>query len=94
MAKIELRPHVGMDLATRQEVDLNQDRIYVDGRAVGYVGRKPDAPINLVRRGLGPVMYQEIQAAVLAKYGGKAEKISEPVELPDEYDGDDDLESE
>jgi len=73
-------------LATKREVDLNQDRIYVDGRAVGYVARKPNAPINLVERGLGPEIHDAIRAAVQAKYGGQAERLSEPIEIPPEYD--------
>lgn len=83
--QIELRPHRGVNLATRRETDLGQDRIFVDGVGVGYVARKPDAPINIVERGLGPDVHAAIGAAVQAKYGGQAALLSEPVEIPEEY---------
>jgi hypothetical protein len=83
--QVELRPHRGINLATKREQDLNQDKIYVEGQHVGYVGRKPNAPINLIERGLGPEIQMAIRDAVQAKYGGQAERISEPVEVPDDY---------
>ena len=90
---IELRAHTGFNCATRREEDLGQDRILVDGQVVGYVGRKPGAPINLIYPKLPEVTKEEIRRAVIAKYGGEAQRIAEPVELPDEdeeYDEDED----
>lgn len=48
--QIELRPHVGLDVRTKQPVDLEQDMVFLDGRHVGFVGRRPGAPVNFVER--------------------------------------------
>lgn len=88
---IELKPHVGQHLATRQEVDLGQDRIFHNGTVVGYVARKPDAPINLIYHDLPESVKEEIRQAVQAKFGGTAERVSEPIPLPED-DADDEFE--
>jgi len=48
--QVELKPHRGVHGATHREVDLGQDRIFVDGFCVGYVGRKPGACQSRQRR--------------------------------------------
>jgi hypothetical protein len=59
--KIELRPHTGLDVRTRREVTLPQDRIFLDGQAVGFVGHKPGDPVCLTER-----FPEETQAAIAA----------------------------
>lgn len=81
---IELKPHIGKSLASRRDVDLGQDRIFLDGEVIGYVGRKPNSPINLIFHGLPEATKTAVQEAVQAKYGGSAAKVSEPVPLPEE----------
>ncbi len=92
--QIELRPHVGKNVATGLPVDLGQDRIFVDGQHVGYVGRKPDAPINLIFPQLPEDLKTAVQKAVTAKFGGQAARMAEPVQIPEELQdsSDEDLE--
>jgi len=90
--QVVLTPHVGQHLATKKEVDLNQDRIFVDGNQVGFVARKPDSPICLLRPDFDQELKDAVEAAVRAKYGDQPRKIAEPVPIPEEdLDDDDDL---
>jgi len=82
--QIDLRPHVGKNVATKREIDLGQDRVFVDGELYGYVGRKPDAPILLIYADVPADTKDAIRAAVVAKYGGQAATIAEPVMVPEE----------
>lgn len=82
--QIELRPHVGKSMASGRPVDLKQDMIFLDGEHVGYVGRQPDAPINLIRAEFLDEQVAAIRAAVQAKYGGQAQQVAIPPQLPDE----------
>lgn len=94
MPTIELRPHVGHNTARNCEEDLGQDRIYVDGQAVGYVGREPNAHILMAVPYVSPVVRDAITAAVREKYGGTQAGINCPPELPDTLDDDDDFDEE
>jgi len=89
MMDVSLQPHTGTHLATRRTIDLGQDRIFVDGEDVGYVGRRPDAAINLIYPDLPEDTKAAIRQAVRAKYGGAAERMAEPLPIPEE-DGDED----
>lgn len=87
--QVELRPHIGKHCATGRQVDLGQDRIFVDGFHLGYVGRQPDAPINLIYPDVPEDQQQAIREAVRAKYGGQAERIAAPPVMPED-EGDED----
>lgn len=48
---VELRPHVGVNCNTQEKsVVKNQDRLFVDGVGVGFVGHHPGAKITLTER--------------------------------------------
>jgi hypothetical protein len=79
-----LEAHTGVHCANGRVIDLNQDRIFQDGEVIGYVGRLPDSPINLIYPDVPEDVQQEVRAAVEAKYKGAAQQISSPVEIPDD----------
>jgi hypothetical protein len=87
---IQLQPHVGKRLSDSVQIDLKQDRIFVDGQHVGYLARVPDAPINLVVRDLPEATSAAIRQAVQSKYGGAALKLVVPPEVPEDEAADDD----
>ena len=88
---IELRPHVGKSMASGRVIDLQQDRIFVDGQHVGYVARQAGAPINLIYPDIPEDHIESIRGAVAAKYGGAANKVAAPVAIADsERDGEGD----
>lgn len=84
---IELRPHVGKSLASGRAIDLKQDRIFVDGQHVGYVGREVNAPINLIYHDMPEDHIEAIRNAVRGKYGGTADKVAAPVPIGNEVEG-------
>lgn len=90
--QVELRPHIGGHMVTGQPVDLRQDRIFVDGQHVGYVGRSPDAPINLIVSAPPEELTAAVREAVAAKYGPGTRALSAPPAIGDvvEQDPDDD----
>ena len=82
--QVELRAHVGVNVATKMPCDLRQDMIFVDNRHMGYVARVPDAPIMLIYPDVPQDYRDAIRAAVVAKYGGQGEKVSAPAAVPQE----------
>lgn len=84
---IELRPHVGKSMASGRVIDLQQDRIFVDGQHVGYVARQAGAPINLIYPDIPEDHIESIRGAVAAKYGGAADKVAAPVPIGNEVEG-------
>ena len=86
MVQVLLKPHLGISIARKKEVDLQQDMIFCDNEHVGYVGRKPTSPICLIEHGLPEAKKDAIQAAVRAKYGGDPVKVAEPMALPEGFD--------
>ena len=87
--EIRIEPHRGVNCATKKEVDLGQDRIFLDGQVVGYVGRKENSPIGLIFPRMRPEEEQAIEKAVKERYGGEAaRKMSRPVPIPDEDEED------
>ena len=92
---IELKPLIGKNVATGKAADTGQDRIFLNGKHVGYVQRKPNSPIALIVNTLDAETKQSIQDAVAAQYGGETRPMGEPVDIPDEVlddDDDDDME--
>jgi hypothetical protein len=81
---ITLESHIGINIATKLPVELKQDRIYLDGKHVGYVGWQPGAPINLIVRGLPAAIVDDVRAAVAAKHGAGERKLAVPPEIPAE----------
>lgn len=88
--KVTLKPHVGTHLATRQQVDLGQDEIYVDGEHYGYVVRKPGSPINLIKPRVPDNVRAAIADAVSAKLG-RASRIAMPLDIQIPTDTGEDL---
>lgn len=62
---VELKPHEGRCVRTGQPVRIPQDRVFVDGEAVGYVSHKANSKICLVRR-FSPWEVVEIEQQVAA----------------------------
>jgi hypothetical protein len=93
---ITLQAHVGTNIATKVPCDLKQDRIFLDGKLIGYVGRRPEQPINLIVRDLPEEVTGEIRTAVAGKYGDKNRKLVQPPAIPPELldAGEEDLEDE
>lgn len=79
--KIELQPHRGKHIVTRQEVDLGQDRIFLNGLMVGYVSRKPGAPVCLIER-LNAETQAAIKAYVAKERGAEPSKVAMPPAVP------------
>ena len=77
---VELRPHYGKHMALGHQVYLNQDRIFLDGRAVGVIGDDPGAVIALTVR-LAPADKAAIEAEVL-KQKNRSPETKEPPEVP------------
>ena len=79
---VELKPHYGRNVATRQNIYLNQSRIFVDGRAVGFISDRPGAVPMLVER-FAPLDVEEIERQVLAQGGsGKVKSVPDvPAEM-------------
>lgn len=82
---VVLQEHVGINISTRRPVSLKQDRIFLDGKHVGYVGWQPGAPINLVVRDLSPSTMESIRTAVAEKLGAGDRKLVIPPEIPEEF---------
>jgi hypothetical protein len=85
MVQVLLKPHIGISISRKKEVDLQQDLIFCDGEHVGYVGRKATSPICLTEHGLPEAKKDAIQAAVKAKFGGEPVKVAEPMALPEGF---------
>jgi len=76
-------PHVGMNLATGESEDLKQDRIFVDGLHVGYVGHEPGSYIQLIKP-VSEVEQTEIEARLLARHGKESPTAGPPPEISQE----------
>jgi len=89
--KVELAPHMAINVATRREIDTGQDRVMLDGRHVGFAYRSSTSHISLIVTDLDDETKQVIQNAVCEKYGGGPRAMPQPVEIPvEELDADDD----
>lgn len=69
--KIELQPHVGKNTVTGRSQDLDQDRIFVDGQAVGIVHHRPGAAVIMTEI-LGEAIEQAVAEHVKQARGGVA----------------------
>lgn len=90
---IELKQHAGINLATGAEENLSQDRIFVDGRHVGYVGHRTGDYVQLIRD-VSEAERKEIDAIVVAKFNRDAPFTGPPMDIPpeviDALEGEDD----
>jgi hypothetical protein len=79
---VELKPHEGRCVRTGRPIRIPQDRVIVDGEAVGYVSHKANAKICLVRR-FSPWEVAEIEEQV-AKLTQSGQRTTSMVpEVPD-----------
>ena len=78
--QIELQPHIGRNTVTGRQQTLDQDRIFVDGRAVGFVNHRPGAAVIMTER-LGEFTEQAVAEYVRQARGGVAlPKVARPPE--------------
>lgn len=45
--KVELHPHIGMNMATGEQEEHDQYIVFANGKQVGYVGKAKGAPVNM-----------------------------------------------
>lgn len=62
--KVELREHIGRNIATGKPVKLPQYRVFIDGRASGFIGWKA-GKLCLTAK-FGPIEREEITTQVSA----------------------------
>lgn len=80
--KIDIEPHVGMNLITKREVCFKQYLIKVDDRVVGLVGWHPGAKIVFTSP-IGPFEQDVIRSEVEKKLDRRAELVECP-DVPEE----------
>lgn len=80
--KVELRGHYGRNVATGEQVYLNQSRVFVDGCSVGFIGDHPGAKL-LLSVGFGPIEREKIEAEVFKHRAGPV-ATSEAPDVPEE----------
>ena len=61
--EVELREHRGINIATGVDECLGQYRVFVDGRAVGFMGWGKSSKLSITTR-VGPIERQEIAEKV------------------------------
>ncbi len=66
-------------------VDTDQSEVLVNGMRVGYVCDPPEAPLNFIKR-LPEGLKELIRAEVGRIKGAAVERVSEPPEIPDDFD--------
>ena len=79
---VELRDLIGRNCATRKEEKMPIYRVWVDGRAVGFLGWKPGAKLCLVEK-FGPIELAEIESQVNELKGGHVQSVQAP-DVPEE----------
>jgi hypothetical protein len=80
---ITLEPHSGINLGSGESEHLPQDRILVDGHCVGYIGHKKGDVIQLISP-VSEAERVEIEARVIAKFGGEGETVGPPLQVTQE----------
>lgn len=84
--RVEIRPHVGTNLASGRQVDLGQERVYVDGRVIGYLSRRrgPQPRLVLIRTVPAADLVAAVEA-VGAAYGSKVRVFGRAPDIPAEF---------
>ena len=80
--KVELRKHVGRNVATGKEETLSQYRVFVDDRPAGFIGWHDDAELLLTTR-FGPIEQQKISDLVSKELGRVCDSKQAP-DVPEE----------
>jgi len=70
MIAIDTVPHVGVDMASGEPCEHDQDILLVDGREVGYLSHKPEHRPNLMLFAL-PMMVLYVFSIGVAWFFGK-----------------------
>ena len=84
MMLVELRDHYGKEVAGRgRQVKLDQQRIFVDGRAVGFIGNRAENKPLLVER-FPDHEIAEIERQVQAIRGGDLVEAKQKPDVPEE----------
>ena len=65
---------------TRQQIDLAQWLVLLDGRCVGYVGDASDSPLNLIER-LSGYQQEQLRLAVIEQLKSTPRLVSEPPDM-------------
>lgn len=89
MLAVSFEPHVGRHLISGADVDLKQDLIYVNGQHVGYVGRQPGAPVNLIVPDPSAELRRSVLAAVADRFGEidlQPRRVAAPVDVEAEIE--------
>lgn len=84
---VSFEPHTGIDRRTGLPIDFGQDRVFVDGVEVGFIGRKPGSPMNFIVRADGTVK-AAVVAAIVQRWRRAPAKVSMPPEMPAELNTD------
>lgn len=61
---VELREHIGTNIATGKPQKLSHYRVFVDGASVGFIGWHPGAKLLLTTR-FGPLEREKIEGSVI-----------------------------
>lgn len=48
--QVTFEPHVGQNVFTGEKVEHDQYYVRIDGKQVGYVGKKQGSPVNFIRK--------------------------------------------
>lgn len=79
---VDLKPHNGRCLRTGKPIRIPQDRIFVDGEAVGYLAHKPGSKICLIRR-FSPWEVAEIEKQISVITNDERRSTSMVPEVPE-----------
>lgn len=80
--KVELRDHIGQCVKSKREIKIQQWRVFVDGRAVGYLPWRDGSKLLLTAR-FSPLETKEIEQHVNELVKTVREKDVQSVSAPE-----------
>ena len=81
---VELKPHIGIGVRSRQPVHFEQYIVLVDGVPSGYIGFAKDHRVCLHRK-FGPIERKEIESQVAVLKDAESLPSAQVPDVPDEY---------